>query len=90
MWLEMMGEQDDGGETEEKSQRDCIYTCHFAPVPKSRGDVIVRFRTGYIATRMLRHGRDVHPTWVEGRVSCVILTSMEIRFERLRSEEDLR
>ena len=44
MWLEMMGEQDDGGETEEKSQRDCIYTCHFAPVPKSRGDVTGRIR----------------------------------------------
>ena len=24
---------------------------------------------------MLRHSRDVHPTWVEGRVPCVILTS---------------
>ena len=47
----MMGERDDGGETEENSQRDCIYTCHFAPVPKSCGDVIVQFRTGYIATR---------------------------------------
>ena len=24
---------------------------------------------------LLRHDRDVHPTWVEGRVPCVILTS---------------
>ena len=39
---------------------------------------------------VLRHGRDVHPTWVEGRVPCVILTSTEVRFVRLRSEEGLR
>ena len=40
-----MGEEDDGGEREEKkSRRECIYTCHFAPVPKSRGDVTGQFR----------------------------------------------
>ena len=44
----------------------------------------------YTAAKVLRHGRDVHPTWVEGRVPCVILTSIGVRFERLRSEEGLR
>ena len=41
-------------------------------------------------THVLRHGRDVHPTWVEGRVPCVILTSTGVRFVRLRSKEGLR
>ena len=44
IWLEMIGEEDDGGEREEKKGRDCIYTCHFAPVPKSRGDITGRIR----------------------------------------------
>ena len=34
-------EEDDGGGREEMtSRRDCIYTCHFAPVPNSRGDAV--------------------------------------------------
>ena len=47
----------------------------------------IRIRVG---DELLRHGRDVHPTWVEGRVPCVILTSTGVRFVRLRSEEGLR
>ena len=31
---------------------------------------------------VLRHGRDVHPTWVKGHVPCVILTSMRVWFVR--------
>ena len=35
--------------------------CHFAPVPKSRGDVTGRFRAGRILTRFLRHGSHISP-----------------------------
>ena len=31
-----------------------------------------------LGSSVLRYGRDVHPTWVEGRVPCVILTSMRV------------
>jgi hypothetical protein len=57
MWHEMMeerddGEEDDGGETEEKKgRRDCIYTCHFAPVPKSRGDVTAHESVSHLHLR---------------------------------------
>ena len=47
-------------------------------------------RTSRTQQNMLRHGRDVHPTWVEGRVPRVILTSTGVRFGRLRSKEGLR
>ena len=42
------------GRKRRKEMRDCIYTCHFAPVPKSRGDVTGRFRAGQISTEVLR------------------------------------
>ena len=53
-------------------------------------EFVVRDMLKNKGAKVLRHGRDVHPTWVEGRVPCVILTSTGVWFVRLRSEEGLR